>query len=81
MAVGRVWYGAKYSYGVWERFAHQGNTFPKTNMFDIFSTILAWGNPGEIRRGNGLADPGGMARGGLEPLPFKKLSKNPLGRA
>ena len=22
MALGRVWYGAKYSHGVWERFAH-----------------------------------------------------------
>ena len=27
MALGRVWYGAKYSHGVWERFAH---TFEKS---------------------------------------------------
>ena len=30
MAVGMVWYGAKYSHGVWERFAH---TFDKS-LFD-----------------------------------------------
>ena len=47
MAVGRVWYGAKYSYGVWERFARQGNNFEKVNFssicqiqhFVIFGTI------------------------------------------
>ena len=28
MGLGRVWYGAKYSHGVWERFAHIcGNRF------------------------------------------------------
>ena len=28
MALGMVWYGAKYSHGVWEQFAH---TFEKSN--------------------------------------------------
>ena len=45
MAVGRVWYGAKYSYGVWERFAHQGNTLPKTQLFDMCSTIYPCFHP------------------------------------
>ena len=48
-AVGRFWYGAKYSYGVWERFARQANTFLRNQNFDIcvaylrelfFSTIM-----------------------------------------
>ena len=34
-----------------------------------------------MRQGNGLPDAGGMAWGEGEPLPFKKLNKNPLSRA
>ena len=29
MGVGRVWYGAKYSHGVWEQFAHHSENFPQ----------------------------------------------------
>ena len=36
MAVGRIWYGAKYSYRVWERFAHQANTFLRNHVFCVF---------------------------------------------
>ena len=32
MAVGTVWCGAKYSYGVWQRFDHQASTY----LFDMF---------------------------------------------
>ena len=49
---GLAWCGAKYSYGVWEQFAHQGNTFPKTHVFDICSTILAWGI--QVKSGGGM---------------------------
>jgi hypothetical protein len=30
MAFGRVWQHAKYSYGMWESFAHQPNTILRT---------------------------------------------------
>ena len=32
MAAGDPWWGAKYSYGVWERFADQANPFLKKKM-------------------------------------------------
>ena len=43
MAVGRVWYGAKHSHGMWEQFAH---TFEKSdfwlNMRVFWYTIFVW---------------------------------------
>ena len=32
MAAGDPWWGAKYSYGVWERFADQANPFLKNHF-------------------------------------------------
>ena len=34
MAAGDPWQGAKYSYGVWERFADQANPFLEPFFFD-----------------------------------------------
>ena len=34
MAAGGPWWGAKYSYGVWERFADQANPFLELFLFD-----------------------------------------------
>ena len=33
MGLGRVWYGAKYSHGVWERFAHRFESFDKSKKY------------------------------------------------
>ena len=35
MALGRLWYGAKYSHGVWERFAHHSDNFKKSRKIKI----------------------------------------------
>ena len=35
MALGRVWYGAKYSHGVWERFAHQFEKLKKSEKIQM----------------------------------------------
>ena len=59
----------------------------QSKIFIFFvSEISGWGNPDEMRQGNGLEDrmaagSWDMAQGEGKPLPFKKLSKNPLGRA
>ena len=47
MALGRVWYGAKYSHKMWEQFAH---TFEKSDLWlkvyilihDLYATIVCW---------------------------------------
>ena len=51
MALGGVWYGAKYSHGVWERFAHRFESFKnrkKTNLiralFEV-SSLPCRGDP------------------------------------
>ena len=49
MAAGDPWWGAKYSCGVWERFADQANQFLKENTFG----------------GGGYDDGGGDDRGTL----------------
>ena len=41
MAAGDPWQGAKYSYGVWERFPDQENQFLKNHVFVKFGTHLA----------------------------------------
>jgi hypothetical protein len=35
MAFGRAWQHAKYACGVWEAFAHQANSTPKTFVFGL----------------------------------------------
>ena len=36
MALGMVWYGAKYSHGVWERFAHHSENFKKSRKIQFW---------------------------------------------
>ena len=49
MAAGGPWWGGKYSYGVWERFADQENQFLKKLFFVKFGTPPIppppWGYP------------------------------------
>ena len=59
MGVGRPWRGAKYSYGVWERFPHQANPFLENHVFDVFSTISTrtlCGNSNSVRDGSRIGD-------------------------
>ena len=40
MALGRVWYGAKYSQRVWERFAHLFESFGKSENANFFRALF-----------------------------------------
>ena len=42
MGLGMVWYGAKYSHGVWERFAHRFENFKKYEKYQLYQSPF-WG--------------------------------------
>ena len=48
MGLGRVWYGAKYSHGVWEQFAHHFENFKKSEKIREFQEILGGRHEGYL---------------------------------